>query len=172
GQMVIRFQMAENATGDHLLIDDIRVEDPAPHLTVLPVTGLVAAAFGGQNDQVLASVDTVSVNSTQALSNITFTQIGSANNSDITSLKLWEDTNGDDVFSTGDTQLGSTVATMSGSTVTFTGAPLRSYTNNQAMRLFVTGNIAAAPTVPANIQMRVTAASDVTATPGYVGGNF
>lgn len=172
GQMVIRFQMAENSTADHLLIDDIRVEDPAPHLTVLPVTGLVAAAFGGQNDQVLASVDTVSVNSTQALSNITFTQIGTANNSDITNLKLWEDTNGDNVFSTGDTQLGSTVATMSGSTVTFTGAPLRSYTNNQAMRLFVTGNIAAAPTVPANIQMRVTAASDVTATPGYVGGSF
>lgn len=171
-QMLIRFQMSDTSTSRHLLIDDIRIEDPAPHLGLKSVTGLASAAFGGRADQLLASIDTSSINSTQDLTDITFTQVGSANNGDITNLKLWEDTNNDGLFNAGDTQLGSTVANMSGSTVTFTGAPLRTYTNNQAIRLFVTADISAAATVPAAIQLRVTAASDVSATPGYVGGDF
>lgn len=171
-QMVIRFQISESITSDHLLLDDIRIDRPAPQLRVTPAAQTAGAAFAGTTDQVVAEISTFSVNSTQALNAVTLTQIGTASNGDLSNLKLWEDTNNDGVLNTGDTQLGSTVASMSGATVTFTATPLRNYTLNEVETLFVTADIAAAPTTPAVVQFSLVSASDATATPGFVGGVF
>ena len=170
-QMVIRFQSSQDSTLDHLLLDDIRVDRPAAQLRVEPAPGLVSSVFGGGTDQVVAEVGTFSINSTQTLDSITLSQIGTATNSDLSNLKLWEDTNNDGVFSTGDTQLGTTVATFTG-TVTFSATPLRTYTLNERKTIFVTADIVAAPTVPADVQFSVTNSSDVTATPGFSGGTY
>lgn len=171
-QMVIRFQYSESSTADHLLLDDITVDRPAPQLRVGAALANVNAVFAGQTNQVVGEATSFSINSTQSLDSITFTQNGTANSADLSNLKLWEDTNNDGVFSAGDTQLGTTVASMTGSTVTFTASPLRTYTLNEQSRLFVTADIAALPSTPAVIQLSVANAADITATPGFSGGSY
>ncbi|MCA8915617.1 MAG: hypothetical protein KDB90_09410 [Planctomycetes bacterium] len=171
-QMVIRFQLAENLTSDHLLIDDIYIEDPTSHLKVTQVTGLTSMAQVGATDTLVGGFDTFSINSTQALNGVTLLQTGSIANSDLSNVKLWEDTNTDGVFNTGDTQLGSTVSALSGNVAAFNGSPLRNYTNNETIRLFVTADVSATATVPAEIIFSIDMASDISTTPGYVGGSF
>lgn len=171
-QMVIRFQMAESSTADHLLLDDIRVEDTVAKLRVRAETGQLSNALGGSTAVPVAVLDTTSLNSAQTLDSITFTQIGTVANTSLTNLTLWEDTNTDGVFSSGDTMLGSVQATMSGATVTFTSSPLRTYSTNENIRLFLTADLATAVSVPATIQFSINAQGDVSATPGNIGGTF
>ncbi|MCB9894907.1 MAG: hypothetical protein H6839_10695 [Planctomycetes bacterium] len=171
-QMVIRFQLAENSNADHLLIDDIRIEDPAAHLQVTAVAGLTGQANIGATDALVGGFDTFSINSTQALNGVTLLQTGSIANSDLSNIKLWEDTNTDGVFNTGDTQLGTTVSALSGNMAAFNGSPLRNYTTNETIRLFVTADVSSTATVPAEIIFSIDVVSDVSTNPGYVGGTF
>ena len=171
-QMVIRFQMAESSTGDHLLIDDIYIEDPSAQLKLRAVTGLSSLAQVAATDTPVGGFETFSINSTQTLNSLVLTQIGSIANTDLSNFKLYEDTNNDMVFSTGDAQLGTTVTAMSGNTLTFNGSPLRTYSTNEVRRLFVTCNVSATAAIPADIIFSVDAAGDVSANPGFVSGAF
>lgn len=123
-------------------------------------------------DQWVGTFDAMSVLSIQSVNSVTFTHVGTTGNASFTNLKLWVDNNADNQFDVNDVQLGSTVASLTGNTVTFSGSPLGAFTaQNQRLTFFLTAQIAAGATL-GTARFEINSASDVSATPGSVVGTF
>lgn len=127
------------------------------------VTGLTAA---NQTD-VLVSGFTASANNNAAqdFNTIVFTYTGTVSTASVTNVKLWDDTNSNGVVDTGEPQLGSTVAALSGSTATFNSAPLFNLAGGTSKNLLITCDVGAA-NANQTVSFEINSSSGVSASPG------
>ncbi|MCA8936504.1 MAG: putative Ig domain-containing protein [Planctomycetes bacterium] len=172
-QTMIRFQMAENGTTDYLLLDDIRLDVIPNSLAASPNSAAdTTATAGGSTSAWVGSFDFQAYGVSQNLNGFTVTQIGSVNNGNLSNLTMWEDTNNDGVFNTGDTQFGSAVSSLSGNTATFTGSSAYAFTAGGVETFFLAADVSAAAATFSTIQFEINASSDVNVTPGPAAGSY
>ncbi|MCA8947742.1 MAG: hypothetical protein KDB29_16015, partial [Planctomycetes bacterium] len=122
----------------------------------------------GASDQPVLAFDLSASNvSVQDISSIALTKTGTIADSDITEVKLWDDTNGNGLVDTGESQVGST-QTYSGGTLSFSGSPLISLAVNQSKSYVVTYTLSGSVTSSTTFGVTLNPVSDINATPGPV----
>ncbi|MCB9895346.1 MAG: hypothetical protein H6839_12920 [Planctomycetes bacterium] len=139
-------------------------------LALFSSTAAAASATTGlATDQWLGTFRALSWNSAQQVNSVTLNQVGTAGNAGFSNLKLWVDANANGTFDAADSVIAGPVSALSGTTVTFTGLP--AFATGQQATIFITAQLSLT-TTPGTARFQVTAASDVSATPGAVTGTF
>lgn len=170
-QTVIRFQMAQDSTSDHLLLDDITVRVVPPSVLVTANSNADANATIGGSGAWVASFDATAFGGAQTPSSVTLNQIGTESSAELSNLTLWEDSNNDGVLSTGDSQVGSSVAMMTGDEVTFSGG-FSTITAAATESYFVTADLSSGAGTLNTIQFEIELATDFVSAPDGVSGSF
>lgn len=129
-------------------------------------TQLKASSSGGPfptvpaTDMVVMDMQADAFINNNSITSLTFTHIGTAPDTDITSVKLYRDNNSDGAVDAGDTLLGT--GALGSGTVTFNSAPLpQALTAGTTVRLLLAVDVSAGFTLNNTIQFQLAGAADL-----------